>query len=68
MIWDNYLLEIEMCRRRLGVKLQTGYPVIIVVVIVIAGMNAQATVTREDAGERSAMFWLAFMLLFEIMK
>ncbi len=47
--------------------MNTGYPVIIVVVVV-AGMNEVATVTNEGAAERCAMFWLAFMLLFEIMK
>jgi hypothetical protein len=48
--------------------MRTGYPVIIVVVVVVAGMNEQAMFTIENDEERCAMFWLAFMLLFEIMK
>lgn len=48
--------------------MNTGYPVIIVVVVVIAGMNEQAIVIIENDEEGCAMFWLAFMLLFEIMK
>jgi hypothetical protein len=50
--------------------MKTGYPVIIVVavVMVVAGMNEQAMFTTENDEERCAMFWLAFMLMFEIMK
>ena len=48
--------------------MNTGYPVIIVVVIVVAGMKIQATFIIDDHEERGAMIWLAFMLLFEIIK
>ena len=47
--------------------MNTGYPVIIVVVVVVAGMKEQAAIIVDDV-ERCAMIWLAFMLLFEIMK
>jgi hypothetical protein len=43
---------------------RTGYPVIIVVVIVVAGMKEQATFTIENDEEKCDMFWPAFMLLF----
>jgi hypothetical protein len=36
----------------LGVKVRTGYPVIIVVVIVVAGMKEQATFTIENDEEK----------------